>query len=492
MMMFLAPLALFYVQLSVGFTPPSPTRDLLLRIQSKSDNISSCTKRCAAEVAEDIYSDYHVSIDNIVRDLDGNPLSTDYFAEHMGISNVETYSCPEDDAFRGFMSNACRVKLLPGGDSTFYKCIVFKDLGHAWEKMRTAPFKLARDSKSYEVVANLLKSKACQQMVDKTSVKFPQCYHSKLEPNELEPIESKFSFLMEDLNPSDGWYQKWLLDTREHCEASLTAYAKIHAFFWHGSSFWDDPDAAKELEASVWKSGSYVQPHAQNPDQCEVIAKEWTLKRMKFENTKLSTLDFWDNLGERLQRVAHECGRHAHPFADEDKSFSSTYQQYRTFTHGDPKQANIFFRRSDESDIQEVAIIDYQWSGFGLAASDIAHFLTSAVHIDMLEKSGEDYLMRYYYYELQKYLVEYGAFASEDDARKGYSFEIFTHQYETAVLDLCRLIIAYTWNRFTEPVEKGDDAGYARTMNKTSYNKSIPNAIWLMSRCNAILKSRGV
>ena len=474
----LAALAVTYAaQPSAGFTLLSPQRARLGRTLN------------AVGVFEETYSDFHQSVDNIIRDLDGNPLSTEYFSKHMGI-NVESYSCPEEDAFRGFMSNACRVKLLPGGESAFYKCIVFNDLGHAWEKMRTAPFKLARDSKSYEVVANLLSSKACRLMVEKTGVKFPKCYDAKLEPNESNPIESKFSFLLEDLSPSDGWYQKWLLDTKEECQVSLTSYAKIHAFFWHGSSFWNDQDAAQEFEGAVWKSGSYVQPHAQNPDQWKMVASEWETKRMKFTK-EFSSFDYWDDLGERLQSVAQECGRHAHPFA-EDASFSSDYQQYRTFTHGDPKQANIFFRRSDEAEIEEIALIDYQWSGFGLAASDIAHFLSSAVHAEMLEGSGEEYLMRYYYDELQKYLVEYGAFTTSEDARKGYSYEVFTHQYETAVLDLCRLIIAYTWDRFEFPVEKGDKEGCARTMNKTSYNKSIPNAVWLMSRCDEILKSRGV
>ncbi len=384
------------------------------------------------------------------------------------------------------MSNACRVKLLPGGESAFYKCIVFRDLGHAWKKMRNSPFKLARDAKSYEVVANLLKSKAYRDMAEKTGVKFPKCYDAKLEPNEANPIESKFSFLLEDLTPSDGWYQKWLLDTKEECHASLTAFAKIHALFWHGSSFWNDKNAANEFEDAVWKSGSYVQPHLQNPDQWKRVASQWGTKRMKFQK-ECSSFDYWDNLGERLQNIAQECGRHAHPFA-EDESFSSEYQQYRTFIHGDPKQANIFFRRSDESEIAEIALIDYQWSGFGLAASDIAHFLTSAVYAEMLEGSGEDYLIRYYYDELQKYLVEYGAFLSVEDARKGYSYEIFNGQYETAVLDLCRLIIAV---RFEYPTEKGD-APCARTMNDTSYNKSLSNVVWLLCRCDEILKSRGV
>ena len=438
---------------------------------------------------ETSHPDFHQSVENIICDLDGNPLSTDYFAKNMGLPSIESYYCPEEDAFRGFMSNGCRVKFLPGGESAFYKCIVFQDLAHAWEKKRTAPFKLTRDSTSYEVAANFLKSKACHDMAKKTGVKFPKCYDAKLLPNKMDPIESKFSFLLEDLSADDGWYQKWLLDTKDECRSSLSAYAKIHAFFWHGSSFWDDDDAAQEFERAVWRSGSYVQPHAQNPDQCESVACEWANKRMKFEK-ELSSFGYWENLGERLQIVAKECGRHAHPFA-EDENFSLEYLKYRTFCHGDPKQANILFRRSDKSEVEEIALIDYQWSGFGLASSDIAHFLTSAVHADMLEAGGEENLMRYYYDELILYLVDYGAFTSTRDARNGYSYAVFTHQLETAVLDLCRLVIAYTWDRFEFPVEKGDDVGCARTMNKTSYNKSIPNVVWLMSRCDQILKSRG-
>ena len=438
---------------------------------------------------------YHVPIHNIVRDLNGNPLTSEYFAGHMGIANVESYSCPKEDAFRGFMSNACRVKLSPGGQSAFYKCIVFNDIGHAWEKMKHAPFKLIRDIKSYEVVASFLQSNACQELSKKTGVRIPKCYDAKLKPNYEDPMDSKFSFLLEDLSPSDGWYQKWLVDSRDECEACLSTYAKIHAFFWHGSNFWKDKDAAKEFEAAVWKSGSYVQPHAQPLDQWNTLESEWAKKKMKFEE-QLSSLEYWENLGERLQTVAQECGREAHPFA-EDGCLAEVYEQYRTFTHGDPKQANIFFRQhsaeEDEGQFEiEIGLIDFQWSGFGLAASDVAHFLSSAVHADLLEGSGEDNLMRYYYNELQKYLVENGVFQSMEDIRNGYSWDVFEYQYETAVLDLCRLIIAYVWDRFDEAVDKGDEAAKQRTMNKTSYNKSISNAAWLMSRCNSILKGRGI
>lgn len=120
---------------------------------------------------------------------------------------------------------------------------------------------------------------------------------------------------------------------------------------------------------------------------------------------------------------------------------------------------------------------------------DIAHFLTAAVHAERLENGGEEILLRHYFGELQKYLVEFDAFRSIADADDNFGYTTFFEQYQTGVLDMCRLVIAYAWSRF-EPVD--NEKGHARTMNKNSYNKSMPNVIWLMSRCDEILKSRGV
>jgi len=226
-----------------------------------------------------------VSMTDIIRDLDGNPLSKEYFAEKMGIPipQVESYHCPGEDAFRGLMSNACRVRLQPGGQTAFYKHIVFATLGHAQEKLNKAPHKLVRDSQSYQVVANFLSSKACDSMTHDTGVQIPRLLDAQLEPNNDHPMESKFAFLFEDFAPEDGWYQEWLLDDVASCEVALSTFAKIHAYFWNGSDFWKDSrsssssnhhTAADELEEGVWSSGSYVQPKAQGADQRTQVSSE--------------------------------------------------------------------------------------------------------------------------------------------------------------------------------------------------------------------------
>ena len=120
----------------------------------------------------------------ICRDLDGNPLSPEYFAEKMGIGHVDRYICPEKDAFHGLMSNGGRIHLFPGGETAFYKRIAFEDLEHAQEKLRDAPHKLVRDAKSYHVVGSFLLSKGCDDMVKATGVRIPKCYDAQLEPND--------------------------------------------------------------------------------------------------------------------------------------------------------------------------------------------------------------------------------------------------------------------------------------------------------------------
>ncbi|KAL7491265.1 hypothetical protein ACHAWT_000664, partial [Skeletonema menzelii] len=425
---------------------------------------------------------------DIVRDLQGYPLSVEYFADKLNVPDAKSYSCPENEAVRGLMSNACRIHLSPSGTTAFYKRVIFENLSHAQEKLKSAPHKLVRDVNSYKVETSFLSSKACKAVIETAGLHIPKCYDANLEPNDANPIESKFSVLLEDFSPSDGWSQRWLLEDENEIYATLTTFAKLHAFFWHGSSFWNDQEAAKELESGVWESASYVQPKLQTLNQCRNVAKGWATSKLKCEK-ELSSFEFWDNLGTRLEITAEDNGRQAHPFAEEG-SLSDEYKQYRTFVHGDPKQANLFFRESSNAGI-DVGLIDFQWSGFGLAATDIAHFITAAVHADRLNDGGEETLLRYYYDHLQKYLVEYGVFSSEDDAVQNFSYDLFMKQYETGVLDMCRLVIAYAWARF-EPVDKDDTSGCSRTMNKNSYNKSLPNVVWLMRRCDQIMKSRGI
>ena len=179
-----------------------------------------------------------------------------------------------------------------------------------------------------------------------------------------DPIESRFAILLEDFAPSQNWRQHRLL-SEPAIKATLRAFAKLHGFFWRGSSFWQrGGPAAEQLEDSVWRSGSYWQPSMQPPEQLDQVASAWDRHREAFgpafsEAKELAGIDL-TSLGVRLQRVVHRAGQSAHPFNDPESS--EKYSSWRTLIHGDAKSANIFLRDSREGQTHvEVGLIDFQW-----------------------------------------------------------------------------------------------------------------------------------
>ena len=57
-------------------------------------------------------------------------------------------------------------------------------------------------------------------------------------------------------------------------------------------------------------------------------------------------------------------------------------------------------------------------------------------------------------------------------------------QYESALLDMGRIVFSYQWSR-----AKFDGVP---NLNRNSYNKHAPNAAWLVARCDALLAARGL
>ena len=182
------------------------------------------------------------------------------------------------------MSDVCRLELQWEADgatdgprpprSVFYKRIVMGDLAHARLKAKTAPEKLARDVRSYEVEAAFLGSHACRALVD-AGVPVARAFSVEMEPCVADPIESRFALLLEDFAPGDGWGQHRLLDAAQ-ARATLSVYASLHAFFWDNSAFWRAGGAAAaELEAAVWPSGGYWQPAMQPEEQMDGVAAAW-------------------------------------------------------------------------------------------------------------------------------------------------------------------------------------------------------------------------
>jgi hypothetical protein len=305
-------------------------------------------------------------------------------------------------------------------------------------------------------------------------------------------------------------------------------------------------DARAEFEAAVWPSGSYWQPCMQPPDQLDKVEEGWCrhyaalggdaffLGEGKEGNAGNEARGGGDlpTLGARLQKVARRVAAEAHPFGTSSGSANEegntetdvdvgAYRQYRTLIHGDPKAANLFVRpkvRSTrraaaatstpgtagaptaagnpgalpEATAFEAALIDFQWSGFGLAATDVAHHICAGVSGEALVGDGgdvtavEEVLLNHYYSALCSSLHAYGAAASVVEARERvFPRHVFQEQYERAVLDTARLVFAYQWTRLgicPDVLQRN-----ASSLNRAAYNKSAASAQWLVRRVDALL-----
>ena len=307
---------------------------------------------------------------DVARDLDGIPISvsdlqSDIVGDLAGVK-LRSYSVPESGAWRGMMSNGGRLQLnwekesdpdplsdvdLPS--TVFYKRIVMADLDHARAKLETAPHKLIRDVKSYQVETSFLTSRACQEgLIKEAGLRINKVFGSDLRPvseqrSPKEQLESCFSVFLEDFDVEHGWVQQWLLD-EQAARAALETFARMHAYFWVGSKFWkrDGGKLGEELVRSVWQNGGYMQPKLQGYDQLEKVANGWINRYPTFQEALSTIPDLegadLESLGQRLEEVAKAVGLMSHPFANnDDDSKMENFQKYRTVIHGDPKQGEF-------------------------------------------------------------------------------------------------------------------------------------------------------
>jgi len=452
---------------------------------------------------------------DVARCLGGAPLSTSDVGARvlraLGVNGDDValrgYAAPERDAVRGLMSDACRIYLKWSKDtdptlprSAFYKKVDMGNLEYMRTKQITQPLKIARDSKSYAVESSFLASDAAKAL-EQAGIGVPVCYAADLRPVPNDPIESKFSLLLEDFHPDDGWQQARMLSP-DQAECALRALARMHAFFLPGSSFRASSTAANDaLVNAVWNSGGYWQPNMQPDEQMDVLTSAWETHMLSFGAAidAEPTIDqaVARTVGARLQAVARRIGAETHPFSgcpgadDVLRDGGARLAALKTIIHGDPKSGNIFERRVDETSSWEIGLIDFQWTGIGLGGTDVGHFMCASVAPEGLSADGsaERALVDVYYRAFCEAAAEFGAISSVENAGK----ELLTReelqvQYENGVLDTMRCVFGYQWLRVKASPESL--AKNAMSIGRNSYNKSLPNALWMIRSADLYLKSR--
>lgn len=469
---------------------------------------------------------------DVARCLDGSPLRVSEVGRAIASTlcggdepgTLLRYSAPESTAIRGLMSDAVRLELAWGEPSAagmpstaFYKRVKLGDLEYARTKAATQPMKIARDVKSAGVEAAFLACAEVTSALAAANVRVPRCFGAELRPDAADPIESAFALVLEDFAPNNGWHQERLLDPAQ-ARATLSALARMHATFTAAASAARDDRGALQasLERAVWPAGAYWQPDMQPASQMTTVASTWRdthlpAFREAFQACLPADVDV-ATLGERLQAVARDVGAASHPFGLDAPTGAETrgkFEKWRTLIHGDAKAANVFLRASpDAPEGVEVGLIDFQWMGFGLGVVDAAHVIAASVDPKTLgfadgdaagsglstegvggfDENAVPALFAHYYDAFIGASVANGAAGSLEEARRTWPFEEASAQYDAALLDFSRVVFGYQWVRVG--ASPASLAAAADSYNKNSYNKSLPNAMWLVRECDAALRRR--
>ena len=148
-------------------------------------------------------------------------------------------------------------------------------------------------------------------------------------------------------------------------------------------------------------------------------------------------------------------------------------------------------------------MIDFQWCGFGLGATDLAYYIASSATSSAVDASGEKELGLLGAYHkvltstLHKLSIGTGNGTDKGDGDGTQtpiaiaipSFDELVHQYETGLLDICRIVFAYHWGRI--PASPMVFTPERRSMlAPCAYNKDTEVARWLVARCDALLRKR--
>ncbi|CAD7969163.1 unnamed protein product [Amoebophrya sp. A120] len=481
--------------------------------------------------------------------------------------------------------------------SLFLKRSAMRELPHCQLKAKTQPEKLARDVRSYEVEFGFLEAMADRNYLGDSAeeaeadhstartspprstrsapndllrkqarLQIPACKYCEKKVYPESPIDSSFLILLSDFSPMESWEQRIMVVEKEELVTAVKALARWHAFFAQSRLQKLDLEKkiTKELKSKniVWENGTFWASNRQSASMYENVEKVWKEKKFadrfcalvkerlaeettaKNKNARADDRDGLELLPEdALQSIGANLQKHTKRLAfemheewrtEDSRPADKAEEHFITLLHGDPKAANMFFRRAAPAAAQdevgtgttggnidpgeeeiEFAFIDFQWTGWGLPMVDLAYMLAACAGPELLDLAGtqEKELLLIYYEELKKQIAKdlmnkkkTGTVTTTSSPQTGTvtttssphhseteniaqiipPMSYFQNQYEKAFLDHCTTVFTYMWPRFDASVENLEKRKTLFAANP--YNKNARSAAWLMYRCYVYLE----
>lgn len=237
-----------------------------------------------------------------------------------------------------------------------------------------------------------------------------------------ESTKEGASFLLEDLSLEYPLHPESVDGAR--VRGALRWLANFHARFWEADA------GGGHFPEGLWAAGDFWGiAKRDNEAKLDKIADNFAASAKVLKTH--GAFDELRTFGQRLAAAARAL--------DTALRKPRGFVKNRTLLHGDFKTANMFLRPIDDGN-SEAAVVDFEFTGPGLVAVDLAYFLFPDARMDLLGEEAE--LLRFYHAALEASLDERGA-------GLGLSLAELEVQYDAARCDFLRHMVARGWAAFS-------------------------------------------
>ncbi len=377
---------------------------------------------------------------------------------------------------KGVHSHSCQLKAFYDDNTSqvlFLKTSILSELPNRSDK------KWVRDQRSYTTEINFYHYLYPLLMAASPTMSLCKpigMYSSSLQ-KVLPPIqESKYFLLLPDI-PAQLSTAKQLQSLNfSQTKTALDFLAQLHAIGWNPSATWA---SAKE---NLWSWGGWWDYAKRGQEELEPAQEVWEAfcqnvlrKTPEADVLELEKSPSLQRLGARMIRQAPMIYQR----------LVNTDPALQTVIHGDFKTGNLFFSEKPDAALRlkkqkldptdpKAIIIDWQWSGIGLAAMDVGYLFITSVDLDTLEK--ETLLVDEYYHTMAQALKKHHQLDIVKDLN--YTRAMFQVHVELSQLEYARIAISCKWKGATlesYAIKKNE-------LNNGLVYRSIPHAIRLIQK----------
>lgn len=279
-------------------------------------------------------------------------------------------------------------------------------------------------------------------------------------------LRSGFMLMLERFDVESGEYAQRSPLTERETKKTLELFARMHAAAW----------GAEEMLNGCERACFWTLSRRGMTEAREMLT-HWPDVVRSFRECCPAFFDrpAIRELAERLLRASEWV----------DAAIADDVTRFKTLVHGDAKAMNVFLKGEAEAGGHEVVPIDFQWTGVGLGAEDVAYHLlhSGPIYKEALPEGGfsigecELLLLRHYH----------GAFLRRfegDRQASSFPFDTFLRQYKLSVLNYARVVFS-CFLRGASPASFADKAD---NLNVSMVYRNIQAFLRFVDQCDRILK----